>query len=298
LISGECPDFETFLTAPIEDVRKVAPTTMIYAPAGTRRDAALAGIPARGDAFADWTQKRFFACLELIFHLGVRNLFVPMLGPSQFEEVTADYREHLWAWFESGIAGPTALDHFQRYGWRVRVAFSDFLPRLRSVAEKVHQLTPQDSPHTVWCIVTPAFDLPLQWMVEAINQSQAKTLEDAIRAIFGELIPPVELYLGSGKPLLSPFQIAPLLLRGSVECYWSQIPGYSLSEEQFRSILYDYACIRQTWRKDKTGRAAEALTYRDAWEKGPTIGLGTRLGPFWYPQTSKLTSTKTQESQG
>ncbi|HXF63764.1 MAG TPA: hypothetical protein VNK95_19220 [Caldilineaceae bacterium] len=50
-----------------------------------------------------------------------------------------------------------------------------------------------------------------------------------------------------------------------------------------RTILYDYAYVRPTWQADKTGRAEQALKYRQAWEDPPVVGLGVRLGPFWYP---------------
>jgi len=72
-----------------------------------------------------------------------------------------------------------------------------------------------------------------------------------------------------------------------LQCYWSQRPGFRLDERQLRRILYDYAYTRRTWREDKTGRAEKALAHRSVWERGPTIGLGVRLGPFWYPAPIK-----------
>ena len=48
-------------------------------------------------------------------------------------------------------------------------------------------------------------------------------------------------------------------------------------------MFYDYAYLRPTWRADKLDRAKAALAHREAWEDGPILGLGMRLGPFWYP---------------
>jgi len=77
--------------------------------------------------------------------------------------------------------------------------------------------------------------------------------------------------------------LLPPALMGQVQCYWSQQPGYTLTETQLRTILYDYAYLRHTWQKEKLERAKEALVHRQAWEEGPILGLGIRLGPFWYP---------------
>jgi hypothetical protein len=56
-----------------------------------------------------------------------------------------------------------------------------------------------------------------------------------------------------------------------------------LDQRQLRAILYDYAYLRKTWKKDKSGRAEQALVERDLWERGNVLGLGIRKGPFWYP---------------
>ena len=47
--------------------------------------------------------------------------------------------------------------------------------------------------------------------------------------------------------------------------------------------FYDYAYLRATWQADKEGRATAARAHRSIWESAQTLGLGTRLGPFWYP---------------
>jgi len=38
--------------APVEEVAKIAPTTIIYSPSGTRRSAALAGVSTLGHDYA------------------------------------------------------------------------------------------------------------------------------------------------------------------------------------------------------------------------------------------------------
>jgi len=279
----EIPNLADFLDYPIEEVRKTAPGTFIYAASGTRRAAALAGLPTQGDEFARWTQGQLFRVVELIFHHGVEHLVMPMLGPSQFHEITAEYQEYLWRWFEWGLTGPDALALYQAKGWRVRMAFCDFNPRIREAGIRLREATPQGGQHTLWCVAVPEYHLPYEWMLQAAHQSGAQTYQEAIAALYGENIPPASLYLSTGKPLLSSLQIPPLLMSGPLQGYWSQRPGYSLDEAQFRAILHDYAYLRRTWLEDKTGRAEQALAHRETWEKGLTLGVGTRLGPFWYP---------------
>lgn len=77
---------------------------------------------------------------------------------------------------------------------------------------------------------------------------------------------------------------APPLLIGKLHCYWRQSLGYALTAGQVRSVIYDYAYTRRTWLADKSGRADEALNYRPVWDDPPTLGIGMRLGPFWYPE--------------
>ncbi|MEW5871222.1 MAG: hypothetical protein AB1894_18265 [Chloroflexota bacterium] len=277
------PSLEEFLQGPIENVRQVAPTTFIYAASGTRRAAALAGVPTQGDEYPHWSRGELFRCVALLFDHGVRHLCMPMLGPSQFSEVTGDYQQYLWDWFERGIAGPEALETYQRLGWRVRIAFSQFIPRLREAGERLRQATSQPGEHTLWCFAVPEYHLPLQWMLEAALQAQARTPEEAVQALYGEVIPSAGVYLSTGKPLLSTLQIPPLLMRGILQGYWNQRPGYSLDEPQLRMLLYDYGYLRRTWQQDKRGRAEQALAYRKTWEQAPILGVGMRLGPFWYP---------------
>ncbi|MGB0385194.1 MAG: hypothetical protein ACPGWR_10250 [Ardenticatenaceae bacterium] len=277
------PSLEEFLAAPVEEVAKIAPATMIYSPSGTRRAAVLTGVSGQGHDYASWSRKRMLECIDLIFRHGVRHIFMPPVAPSLFNEITSEYREHLWNWLDWGLAGAEALADYQRFGWRVRIPFGKNLPRLRAATARLEAATPPKSAHTLWLYIVPDYNLPWQWILEAIHDSRVQTLDDAIRASYGEEIPPPTLCLASGKPTFSSSMMPPLITRSRIDCYWSQRPGYSLDERELRTILYDYAYLRKTWRADKSGRAEKALMYRTAWEQGPTIGLGMRLGPFWYP---------------
>lgn len=281
--SDSIPTFEHFLDLAAQDIHAVAPQTFIYAASGTRRAAALAGFPTTGDEFATWSRGELFRVVELIFDHGVQHLVMPMLGPSQFQETTGEYREYLWRWFIDGLTNIDALTHYKDKGWRVRFAFADYIDQLRTPGELLCQETSYDSPHTLWCYVVPEFQQVWEWVLDATQQTQARNYEEAIRALYGEDIPSATLYLSTGKPLISVLQLPPLLVSEVTQCYWNQRPGYSLDEYHIRQMFYDCAYLRKTWRKDKSGRAEEAMQYRHVWENAPIFGIGERMGSFWYP---------------
>ncbi len=274
------PSLEEFLAAPIEEVEQVAPATIIYATGGTRRAAALVGIPV-GDEFARWSHLRMLKSLELIFRLGVRHLIAPAGRPQIFAE-RGLYRERVLDWMKWGLAGSESLEYYQAANWRVRlVVAGDPHPELADIAATLEQATSTATGPNLWFLTTPDYDQLWSWIGKAFA-SGARTRAEAVRALFGDDIPPAKLLLSFGKPLVALDHLPPLLFE-EIQCYWTQRPGYSLTEHQLRTILYDYAYLRPTWRQDKTGRAEEVLLHRAAWEKGPTIGLGMHLGPFWYP---------------
>jgi len=277
------PDQDILISAPDEAFHEIAPSTLIYGAAGTRRAAALAGVKTSGQAYADWTQVELFRTVDVFFRHGIRHLIMPMLGPSQFDEATPEYHKYLWRWFVEGLSGENALAHYQNAGWQVRIICSQFIPNVQRAGQRLIENTPSGSSHTLWCYVVPEYHQPWEWLLQGVSQSKATNRSEAMLALYGEEISSAEIYIGTGKPQMSSLQLPPLLVNGPLQCYWSQRPGYSLDQRQLRAILYDYAYLRKTWKKDKSGRAEQALVERDLWERGNVLGLGIRKGPFWYP---------------
>ncbi|MBE7530351.1 MAG: hypothetical protein HS099_11550 [Ardenticatenaceae bacterium] len=221
------------------------------------------------------------ASSALFFRLGVKHLILPMGSPKMFAEGGL-YGQRLVQWLVWGLAGDESLAYYQRTHWQVRMVMAGKqLPVLQEAAERVLEKTKEANGPFLWFVITPDFDQMWQWMGQAFV-SGVNGRNEAVQALYGYAIPPAPLLISFGKPLISQ-DILPPLLYEEVQCYWTQQPGYSLTEECLRRILYDYAFLRGTWRADKTGRAEEAVHYRQAWENGPVLGLGQRLGPFWYP---------------
>ena len=66
-----------------------------------------------------------------------------------------------------------------------------------------------------------------------------------------------------------------------------------LAEDLIRQIFYDYAYTRRTWQKDKSSRYGDVLAQRSFWEQPRVLGLGQRVGPFWYPAADNMAAGAT-----
>ncbi|HEX8436987.1 hypothetical protein [Archangium sp.] len=276
------PTEAEFLAAPYEQVAAVAPKAMVFAPGGTRRDAALGGVDVNSDAYARWTFDRMSELFATMFRNGVQHLFSGTITPNQWKEV-GPYRGNLIRWVISYLASEEAFETYARHGWRVRMVGWQSIPEFQEMAELLVARTPKESTRTLWWWVAPTYESIWDLLLAAAHQSGARTRDELIQFVYGENVPLISLYLGFAKPEVSPAHLPPLL-EGQVQCYWTVRPGYSLDEAEFRRILYDYAYMRTTWRPDKAGRAEKAVPYKNVWRQGPTLGLGRRLGEeFWYP---------------
>jgi hypothetical protein len=275
------PGFEEFLHAPAEQVAAVAPTTMCFAPGGTRREAVLAGISPQSDEYPRWSYDRMIASIDIFFRLGVRHLFVTALRFPQLAEV-GRYRDRLIDWLDSGLASPAALANYAERGWRVRLVGAEGVPGLRATEERLCAATPARWSQTLWMYVSGTPDAHWSAILAAAQQVQARTRAEVVRALYGEDVPLCTLCLSYGKPMLAA-DIMPLIIADEVQCYWTQRPGFALDERLVRQVFYDYAYTRRTWQPDKSTRYADVLAQQSVWEQPRVLGLGRRVGAFWYP---------------
>lgn len=280
--TGLHPSLEQFLAAPLGDVAKVMPATLVYTPGGTRRSAVLAGISPQSDEYARWTRERMIAGYDLLFRFGARHIFTTMIRPGQFAEV-GRYRERLLDWLEWGLIGPEALADYARLGWRVRLLGAESMPELQPIAERLLASTPTQSSTTLWYQVVAEPGAPWQWLLKAAQHAQARTQAEAIRALYGEEIPLAKLYISFGKPMFVA-DLFPPLLAEEVQSYWIQRPGYLDDEQVLRRILYDYTYLRPTWRLDKSSRYDTLDANRSLWQQPLVLGYGKHVGAFWYPE--------------
>lgn len=275
------PTLAEFLAAPRKEVAKVAPISMSYGAGGTRRAAVFAGIEPWSSEFMVWAHERMLDSQALLFQYGVQHLFSPLIVPNNLKE-SHRHREQLFRQIEPVLTRPEVVARYQALGIRVRLLGGEQVPEVKATAEKLYALTANNGKQTLyWTVVLDVND---QWsqLFKVVHQASISTQAEAIRAIYGEDIPPITLYLNHGKPEFS-FNTIPPLLLGQAQCYWNQKPGSVIDDTLLRTIFYDYAYLRTTFRADKLERAQAALADQQTWISAPMLGLGSRLGPFWYP---------------
>jgi hypothetical protein len=264
-------------------VAAVAPATVITAFGGTRRSAALAGIDPHTDEYADWSRQEMLACMELLFTHGVRHIFATVVVSSNMVEF-ASYRERFLGWIAQGLAGSKALADYVGRSWRVRMIGTEHVPELQTAANELVRATPPRWSHTLWWTVTPTPEAPWQAALDTVARAGARTRREAIRALYGEDIPLATLFLSTGKPIIM-YDLIPPLLAGNLQCYWVQRPGFRLNQRMLRGILYDYAYMRRTQKVSASvDRSTDLAAQRSAGETKVVLGVGQRLGPFWYPE--------------
>ena len=278
---AENPSLAEFLAAPLAEVTKVAPPTMVYAPGGTRRSAFLQGIEPWSDEYVCWARTKSIESFDILFQHGVQSLLTPALTPGNLREVNR-YSDQLFRMAAWVLAGPESLAAYAERGWRVRLIGDVQHPELQKTVQLLERHTPPHADRLLyWTVVTESAS-PWQQILATIKLAGIETTVDIIQALYGEPITPATLYLAFGKPTID-FGIVPPLLLGDLQCYWTQQPGYSLDQKQIRTIFYDYAYLRRTWQSEKLERAKAVLDHRSVWENSAILGVGQRLGPFWYP---------------
>lgn len=283
------PDQRAFLQASKDDVRSVAPSTVLFCPGGTRRAGVLAGMEVPSEDFVRWSVRELLGTVTRLFDNGVAHVFTGIIFPLAWREATPKYRALMAQWSAWCIAGDEQLREYRRLGWCVRAPGALLFPPELGVARAakiVEESTPKDAKHTLWLQCYPSNDAATETMLREVLRVGARTREEAVLALYGKAIPQATLLISSGKPATSPI-IVPPLLHGDLHAYWMQRPGNTLTELEIRTIFYDMAFTRATWSEDKTGREQQVLEHRTLWENAPILGLGRRVGPFWFPSNGE-----------
>ena len=282
--------FDDFLDIPNDKCVQYVPSTMVYAPSGTRRRAVLAGFAPDSDEYASWSKSQMIEACRLIFDHGVRHVITVLAMPQQFQE-TGVYRSRLLDWIRWGIGGPEALRDYRCFGWAARIICDPSLELLVELDRWLQQHpATADSRSTLWYVVVRNSGSLWHAAADRLTRMDVTSEAQAIRSLYGTDIPPAELFLGFGKPVISSELVPPFLL-GNMHCYWSQRPGYSLTKSEFRQILYDFAILRSVQDENKP-RAAPVTTQAELWDNSAIIGLGSVLA-LSGTQKSVKTSSET-----
>jgi hypothetical protein len=274
-------DLQTMLKLPRDQVRELAPQTVVWAAGGTRRQAVIEGIDL-GAGYYDWSWRRQLGGAALFFDMGVRTLFAPILGPPQAREV-GPYRDKLFDVLQR-LGDDASLEAYRRMGARVRFYGQQHVPGMADLAAHVEAATCDLGPQTLWWSMVVEQEEEALWdAMQAGMRVGATSLAAAARAFYGEDVAPVDVFIGFGKPQTG--YLMPPLLGERAALYWTVFPSYATTEEHLRILWWDYRFGRATWRADKTHRYDDLLTSGlvQRYEQPLILGVGQRIGPFWHP---------------
>ena len=277
-------NFSEFCSLPREEIAKQIPSSMIFAAGGTRRAAALVGIRDQ-DKYVKWSAEQLLVSFGLFAKYGIRHIITHAIVPSQWNETTPGYRENLIGWISGTLISEETLAAYKQRNWRETMIGIESIPEFKPVAKTLKKAFSPKAKYnlTVHYVATPTHEAHWDGISRVLGKKW-KTQDDLILAKYGEAIPPIRLYIGYGKPVMSAAVCPPLLEAfDGMHCYWLQKPGFVTNEKSVLKILYDYAYTRRTWIQDKSERTAKVLNFREVISRDNILGVGVRLGPFWYP---------------
>lgn len=273
-------ELEHMIALSQEEFRPYAPKTVVWAPGGTRRHAALAGLSVDKSYF-DWARTLQYEKVKLFFDLGVQTFFSLVLGPPQIQEVGL-YQKHVY----DGLAqvyDAQSMEFYRRIGAQVRFYGQQHLPFNTEKFAEVERLTAGNGPRVIWWTMVIQRPEEALWdATQAAMAAGARTFEDAVRAYYGADVDPVDVFIGFGKPQLG--YLMPPLLGERASLYWTTFPSYQIEEEDLRTIFWDHRFGRTTWHSDKTNRyeGIGQSGLRERYQRRGIIGVGERIGTFWH----------------
>jgi hypothetical protein len=272
------PEFQTL---PVDAIRALVPKTVVCTLGGTRRAAAFAGIQPSTIEYIHWSRQRMIAWFDIFAKYGVQHIFLSASRVTEFKEQGRQAK--ILSVVDQAIADDEMIQAYARRHWRAKIIGDPASPFIQGISERFSASQPQAYAMTLWYMIVPSFDAIWGWMCQSIVSAAATTRQTALEAFYGEAVPPARLLISTGKPTLAA-DLVPPLISDELQCYWAQKPGYTLEEDDFLAIIYDLAYMRATWRENKNGRAEEALAEQGRWTNAGILGLGQRLGPFWFPR--------------
>jgi hypothetical protein len=263
---------------------------------GTRRAYIAAGGTLAGmsdlPAYFAWSEAAQCAVIDRLIRLGVRTLIaVVRLPDDRGPNYRALAREALRALGTS----PVRRELYQQHQLSVRVAGDHGALACALDAPEVvdhfsmlaKETAHADGARLVYLFRGPWIDMAAE---EAMVGYQLGTQlgrppsrAELIRAYYGDELPPLSVYVGSGRPQLG--QLRPPFLGGAEDCYWAQPPLMRLTAKDWRRIIFDHLFARRTdsaRRYPTDGESREMLVRALTEMDGQIVGLGVRhpLG-FW-----------------
>jgi|GEM_PF-1500692 len=297
------PDLKTFLTfddaAVAAQLQAARHPCWAVALGGTRRaylaEGGVIGSHADLDRYFLWVEAAQRKVLEQLFGLGVKTIIAVCRLP---QDRGADYQAFAQQAIQSLVEGDARRAFYDAYELKVQVA-GDVRQLATAVTspdllERFHNLAATTATaggaqliylfRGAW--VEPATEEALLGYRVGQQLGHAPSRDDLLRAYYGTDVPPLTVYVGSGRPQLT--YLRPPLLGGAEDLYWAQPSPINLTPSDWRRIIYDHLWQRRThsvreYPADSEHR--ESLAALLTQQVGHIIGVGTQhaLG-FWMPE--------------
>jgi tuberculosinol/isotuberculosinol synthase len=277
-------------------VRPSGPKVCVFPINGTRRWFMLEHVVPEGadwaTVYCDVSAERHIDLYRMFFDHGIDTLLTPIFGPDLLERGD-EYARMAIEGLVLLATDPRFLAFYRDYDVHVRF-YGDyrrfFAPTaydyVSGIFDEATARTASHSRHRLFfgvCANDAAEtvgELAVQYHSEHGCLPDKKKL---VELYYGETVDSVSLFIGFDKPCA--FDM-PLVATGSEDLYFTVRPSPYLTSRQLRAILYDHLYSRRTGEVDYASLEAEEWYAMDQFYRtnvDHTLGVGTRVGQFWYP---------------
>jgi hypothetical protein len=282
-----------------EHVHAAGRSCWALAMGGTRRAyLAQGGVlsqPGDLDVYYTWAEASQREIFERLFRYGIESVILIGRVPS---DRGAMYAAFLRETLQRLVGNDARRASYTRLGLRVRVA-GDFEKIAAAVDAPTLPGLFRELINTTADATGPVLTYLFRgdWHDPATEEAQygyqlgmlldrAPTRQELIQAYYQEPLPPLSVYLGSGRPRIGILQ--PPFLSGGEDLYWSHSPLMRLDDAAWRRILLDHLWARKTTGgRNYASDDHTLLTIRNTLlaQDGRIIGVGRRhaLG-FWIAE--------------
>ena len=291
-------DFETFQKLDASEVagqmREAGSTVCVFPINGTRRWFLLEHPDAAESDYMEAIIQRHVELYRLLFDHGLDTVLAPIFEPVM-QKRGEDYQQK---YIQKGLGLVATHPIFTRFYQddEVRVRFygdyrrffsqtgdADLLSDFDQIVEKTQQ---HRSRRLFYGVCTrQAIETAMELAIQHYRTNgQIPDRQALIEMYYGEPVPPVSLFITSGK--FNAFGM-PLLETDDTSLYFTVAPSPYLTERQLRTLLYDHLYERRPSAKpDYSDLTADEFGvmrtfYRTHLET--TLGTGITRNGVWYP---------------
>jgi adenosine tuberculosinyltransferase len=231
---------------------------------------------------------------RLLYEHGVDTLILPVFGPELLART--GYDDIAWKGLDCLANHPRLREFFSSDDVRVRF-YGDYCHAFNAapwsdLIASFNELVSQTAPHQknrlfLGVCAQNATETIARLAIEFYNEhARVPNKKELIRLYYGEELDVANFFIGFDR--FCAFDM-PLVDNGNVALYFTVCPSPYLTTVQFREILYDYICLRNTTLENEHKEIEypylkNMQIFYDANQK-QTQGIGFLMDGIWYPSS-------------